>query len=410
MESLINTRSPVRVKVTALALFALSIGLSTSVSIMTGFQALMAVAIVLSLPDFSGKKFPWSARFLVLLGLVMALTVVLNWGVYERPWKAFFRVRYFVVGALSIIPLNFYLNQYLSPKSRAALLRKLLFILVLATNLASLSGLIGFYFGYNPIRLESLETERNSGAFGSIMAYAHSVSWLSLFVINVWVHRKKFNLGLPDWYLVFSIVLSLEGLFTTYTRGAMLAWFLGCLLISRKIAFSGLLFFVLSSWGTLYFNQSFVSKHVVRSGSNEERLGAWLGAIEAFKKRPIFGVGYLNYDSLSRKIKEEHGLPAPYFQGNAHNDYLEILACEGAIGFLIFLSWLGFWIVEIYRKGKLAQSFVYPSILAFLVSGLTQVTLYTSETLMLFMVTYALSTVLVADLGSLGFPFKSRSQ
>lgn len=410
MESLINTRSPVRVKITALALFALAIGLSTSVSIMTGFQALMAVAIVLSLPHFSGKKFPWSARFLVLLGLVMALTVVLNWDVYERPWKAFFRVRYFIVGALSIIPLNFYLNQYLSPKSRAALLQKLLLILVLATNLASLSGLIGFYFGYNPIRLESLEIERNSGAFGSIMAYAHSVSWLSLFIINVWVHRKKFNLGLPDWYLVFSIVLSLEGLFTTYTRGAMLAWFLGCLLISRKIAFSGLLFFILSSWGASYFNQGFVSNHVVRSGSNEERLGAWLGAVEAFKMRPILGVGYLNYDPLSKKIKEEHGLPAPYYQGNAHNDYLEILACEGAIGFLVFLSWMGFWIVETYRKGKLAQAFVYPGILAFLVSGLTQVTLYTSETLVFFMLTYALSIVLFADQGHPSLPAKSRTQ
>jgi len=360
---------------------------------MTGFQCLIAFAIILSLPGYNWHRTPMSARFLLLLAFVMALTVLLNWDFYEHPWKAFFRVRYFVIGALSIIPLDFYFNKYLTSESQETLLRKLLSLCLLAANAASVLGLICYFTGYNLLRMDYLEYERNSGTFGSVMAYAHSLAWLSLFMINVCLHRKTLQIKLPFWYLVFSSIVSLEALFTTHTRGAMLAWFLGCLIIKRKIAFAGLMFFILNSLGTTYLNKDFVSKHIVRPNSNEERIGSWLGAYEAFKMRPILGVGYLNYDSLSRKIKKEHNLPAPYFQGNAHSDCLELLACTGFVGFFCFIIWLGCWMVEIYKRGKLEQSFVFPFIIAFLISGITQVTLYTSETLIFLMATYALSLV-----------------
>lgn len=351
----------------------------------------MVIAIFLSLSDFSWSKLPWSARFLLLLALVMVVTVFLNWDSYHRPWKAVFKTRYFIIGALSVIPLSVFWDKFRAVESLNVQLRKLIFFLFLAANLASLSGLTGYFTGFNPLRMENLEIDRNTGTFGSVMAYAHSLAWLSLLFINFWVHRKKLNVGLPDWYLVFSIVLSLEGLFTTHTRGAMLAWFVGCLAINRKIAFSGLVFFILSFWGSSYLDMGFVSKHVVRSGSNEERLGSWLGAIEAFKEHPVLGVGYLNYDTLSREIKERHGLPAAYFQGNAHNDFLELLAGVGFLGFIVFLTWISFWMRETYQAGSLAQAFVYPLMIAFGVSGMTQVTLFTSETLFFWMATYGLS-------------------
>lgn len=370
----------------------------TSISIMSAFHLVVFGAILTSVATFNFRRFPRSAGVFLLLGLAMSASVLVNWDSYENPSKVLLKSRYLIIGVLAIIPFDFYFNTYLSPTERVPKLQKTLFLFLLAANLASASGLLGYWTGFNPLRPGVFEGDRNVGTFGKVMPYAHCVSWQSLFLVSLWTQRGRLNLGrlFPSWYLVFSIVLSLECLFATHTRGAMLAWFVGCLFINRKIAFSGLLFFVLSSAAAHYISDTFASKHIIRSGSNEERLGSWLGAYEAFKKRPVLGFGYMNYFSVSKQIKREHNLPAPEFQGDAHNDFLELMASLGLVGFSVFVAWILMWIREVYKRSKLDRAFVYPFIIAFLVSGLTQVTLATSECLFFLTAFYAFSVVLAS--------------
>jgi len=145
------------------------------------------------------------------------------------------------------------------------------------------------------------------------------------------------------------------------------------------------------SLGASWLSKDFIPNQIIRQGSNEERLGCWLGAWQAFKNRPFLGYGFLNYDTFSTRIKHEYQISKPDFQGNAHSDFLELLATTGIFGGLLFLIWVGAWIKDVAERGKLAQALVFPFIVAFLVSGLTQVTFSTSENLIFLMFVYALS-------------------
>lgn len=394
MEFPTKAEAKLSAKTTGLALFLLAVGALTSISLLSAFQAVIAVAAGLSFFQIRRVRIPTSAWVLVALAFVMGLSVFFNFSLYERPWKAFFKIRYYLVGALSIVPLSFYFNEYLSREKREVVLRRLFQLLVLAANLGAVSGMIGYWTGFNPLRLAQVDTHRNAGTFGLSITYGHSIAWFSVFLISFWFHRKQWSKWFPDWYLAVSIVVSAISLFTSHTRGAILAWLAGCLAIHRKIALVGLVLFALGSVGAALINKDFVPNQVIRDGSNAERLGCWMGAWQAFKNKPVLGYGFLNYDPYSTEIKKEHQFPRPDFQGNAHSDLLELLASTGVFGFFFFILWIVTWSRDLALRGKLTRALVMPFVVAFLISGLTQVTFTTSENLIFLMAVYALSVVL----------------
>lgn len=380
-------------KLVSAALFVLSISLLTSNSLMTGFHLLVFPAILLCIGSYDWRRFPKSGWALLLLAGVMLLSVFTNLGAYARPLKVVFKTRYYILGALSIIPLDYYFNRYLTPEERTLLLKKLATLLLLTAGVANISGLIGYLTEFNPILMRKVHAGRNTGTFGLSITYAHSMAWFSVLLIGFWTQRKKIKGFLSDRSLVFSTFLSLTGLFTSLTRGALLGFLAGCVVINRKIATLCLALFVLGFTGAALRNPDFIEKKVFRQGSNQERLGCWLGAFQAFKNRPLLGYGFMNYDSVSSIIKKEYGLPKPEFQGHAHNDLLELMASTGFFGAFLFLTWLILWFSEAWKTGGLSRSLVIPFVVAFLVSGLTQVTFSDSENIVFVMFVYAISSV-----------------
>jgi len=83
--------------------------------------------------------------------------------------------------------------------------------------------------------------------------------------------------------------------------------------------------------------------------SFQHRLYAEKTALEVFSTSPILGIGFGNFENFV----ESHFTQRPdYSFLVTHNFYLRILAETGIIGFLVFLSFLGFLFKEFFR-GKL---------------------------------------------------------
>ncbi len=166
--------------------------------------------------------------------------------------------------------------------------------------------------------------------------------------------------------LIGFIVISLVGLYFSYTRAAWLSiiaalgvWFL----IHFKIRFSllsgtallvGSVVFL--SWDAIQMElERNKSEHtteefgerlqsatnVTTDASNLERLNRWSCAIEMFKERPVFGFGPGTYAFEYAPFQDPENLTiiSTNFgnMGNAHSEYLGPLAEMGAVGLLSML-------------------------------------------------------------------------
>ena len=376
------------------SLVILSLGLLTSISLMAGFHLLMIPAILFYFKKYNWRKFPKSGWALLSLCLVLILSVLANHNFIDKPMKNILKVKYYLIGALSIIPLDAYFNHYLKPEKRDRVLKTLWVILLISSSLATLSGLVGYFTGFNPLRMVKVQSERNGGVFGMLMTYGHSIAWLSVFLLASCFNLKKLERIISPRWLLSATFISLIGLFTSHVRGAWIAFFAGCSFINKKITALLLGLCLLGILGAQMHNPKFFETQILRKTSNEERVGSWLAAVKAFEERPVLGYGYLNFEPHSVEIKERYHLPAAYFGGHAHNDVLEILATSGALGVVCFILWISFWILEILRRKDLGTKLTLPFIVAFLASGLTQVTFNDGENAFFLMIVYALSVVL----------------
>ncbi len=376
------------------ALFVLAAGLLTSISLMSGFHLLMAPAILFYLPKYRWKKFPKSGWALLFFSLSLVLSVLFNASDFSIPMKSILKTKYYWIGALSIVPFSFYFQEYLSSERKNKMLKELLWTLLVSASVATVSGLIGYYTGYNPLRMATVSSARNGGLFGMVMTYGHSIAWLSLGVAALAFQSEKVKHLISLRWLIFFLCIFLFGLFTSHVRGAWIAFLAGCLVIHRKLTVFGVLLLMVCVGGLSIYRSDFMEQQIIRRGSNEERLGCWLGAIKAFQEKPVLGWGYLNYEPHSKSIKQKYGLPHPEFGGHAHNDFLEILATSGVLGGISFLAWIFLWLREIKMRKDLGTSLVTPLWVAFLVSGLTQVTFNDGENTFFLMLLYSLSMVL----------------
>lgn len=108
--------------------------------------------------------------------------------------------------------------------------------------------------------------------------------------------------------------------------------------------------------------------------SNSERLLLWSSAWHMFKDHPLTGVGAENFAEqyhstyISPNAKERN-------LGHAHNNFLQILAETGIIGFVSFAYLFGYILVTSYQRYMLGSKWAFAVFLvtiSLLVQGLTE--------------------------------------
>ena len=365
----------------------------TSVSLSVGYHLLLLPPLIYFVKRFNLKKLPASAWFLLALSLVMLISILVNQDSISHPIKNILKLRYYFFGVFAILPLNYYLNEYLSTSEKMKVVTRGLLVLMVSSAVADLLGLVGFFTGFHPW-VDRETYSRNGGVLGRVMTYGHAVAWLSVLWLGLWVEARNRLAILSSRILTSLLGLSFLGLYSTHTRGAWIAFITGCLVLKRRFAVIFLVLFLVVGGSAWYLDPHFFQQRLIRENSNGERMGSWMGAWKAFQEKPFLGHGFLNFGPHSIAIKKRYDLPHAEFEGHAHQEFLEILATTGIFGGVLFLFWMGFWIFEMRQRKDAVGRIVLALISAFLVSGLTQVTLTDGQNAFFVMAFYTLSHVL----------------
>ncbi len=99
------------------------------------------------------------------------------------------------------------------------------------------------------------------------------------------------------------------------------------------------------------------------AGSFMARLTYWQGALRMFAARPILGMGWNTFGSVYPKYMTLGGWPV----ATVHNDYLQVLAETGLVGFALYAA---FWIVTIVGGTRLSLDSDSPAELRWLRTGM----------------------------------------
>ena len=270
--------------------------------------------------------------------------------------------------------------------------------------LASIDALWQMVFGYDFIRHNAMQSAiglpRPTAAFPNPNVFGVYTAALTPLILGLAFFYFK---GRQRIALLFVGLLGLTGVGLSLSRGAGLGVFLAVLflIIANKKKLLTLLLI-----GILVVFPFVMPKNIKQWAKNvnynplvlmfnEDRISIYSNAINMIKNHPVIGVGVNTFSKNYAKYKTEaaekyaHTADTIY----AHNIYLQMAGEVGLLGLVLFLLFL----TQVFRRNfivsRKAKDDLYlkavslslaASLLAFLVNGMTETSLYYPRVVMIF--------------------------
>lgn len=376
-----------------MSLWVLSLASFTSTSLLALSHIFIALPAFYFLFKGSDRTMSRSMWMLLILSVIILLSVAFNADM-NRALRNAFKVKYFIFGLLSV----FAFREFFKRKDALEKMKWPFRLLLITTAVAAISGLIGLYTGYNPLRFAiASDKTRNSGLFGMLMTYAYGLSLYLVCLISFWYHRRDLLYRwVPAPWFALALLINLIGLYFTYTRGAYLGllFTLPLILFKKHTKKSLIVMTVALILGALaFFTVPQVHKQFTRKGSDAKRMAFFQSALVAGKERPLLGYGYRNFEPNVGEIKKRFGFAYPQMNGHAHNNFLEHLASTGVPGALAFLFFTIFWAWEMFKRQDIVGEVGFAFVVSFTISGLFQYTFGDAANVFFIMGVYALTQV-----------------
>ena len=330
---------------------------------------------------------------LSLLFIITCLSVINSISLYDTLKGGIFRLGQYII--------VFYIVKD-ETKDRAHL-NKILFSFILGAVLASSNGIFqvisgrDFIRGYKPILniglLRATASFKDANILGIYLsAIVPAILGLALYYLKGAKKALFFLIGL----------LVLTGIGLTYSRPTLLAvyvilLFLG-LVKKDRVLVTLLLIFTLAAPFLLPKSVQDWAKEVeynpLRFMCNDDRLAVYRNSLRMIKAHPLIGVGANNFMKSYKRYKEypEYRNIVTLDEMKAHNNFLHMAGEIGLSGLLIF-----FWFLyRLFRESKniynsLDDNYLktvslslIACLIAFLINGLTESSLYYSAVAVLF--------------------------
>lgn len=214
------------------------------------------------------------------------------------------------------------------------------------------------------------------GSFSGVMNGPHNLSIITLLIISISIIKFNAIRFRFNFLILITISLNIFILYSSLTRGAIIAFMSGLIAIflfskiKKKVKF---LIFTLIAFSLLITSNliydNFIQK---RKGSNDIRWQLAQFGIEVIKENPFTGIGYKQFNSYFQDNHSRYGIDPihPQFTGHAHNTFIEIGASVGIPSLLIFFLFFFSWLKLNYKCWEYRIIFI-PAILSIIISGLT---------------------------------------
>jgi len=201
--------------------------------------------------------------------------------------------------------------------------------------------------------------DRISGTFGCPNHFANLMAMTCCICVAFFIYpRSPWVLRIVALYLLAMLSV---GLFFSVSRGGYLAWLSGLFVISCffilqrsfsvKVRLALVATCLLIAVGVTYtaFQNPFVKSRIDATWGGDIRLQLARDAIKIWKDQPVFGSGMATFDF------EHQRAHASYLTSRAvytHNDYLNLLADYGTIGFCLVLFFFALIIHELLKRHR----------------------------------------------------------
>ncbi|MBT6326684.1 MAG: O-antigen ligase family protein [Bdellovibrionales bacterium] len=377
---------------TYFSLLVVAAGSFTSISLL----ALAHILIVIPAVYFTYKRAKQDGLGTsewALLGMIVSiiLSVWINADIIESPWRNIGKSKYFILALMGTFAYREFFQEKISSKKIKILINTLL----ITTTIASLSGIVAYYTGYNYIKMKpACSPNRACGLFGMLMTYAYGVSLFLVILTGVIIHKEKCKQWFSMKLVYFVWIINFTGLILTYTRGAWIGFIIGVPLFffkeNKKKFIICFLVLLIGGGLTLTFNKFARSRFLNSKNSDMLRIAFFQSTLYAVKEKPLLGWGYRNFEPNSKMIKEKYNLYDPTYGGHAHNNLLEHLASTGIIGFIFTLLFYITWAREAYLRNDIFGKLLFPFVISFIVSGMVQYTFGDAENLFFIMALYSI--------------------
>lgn len=184
--------------------------------------------------------------------------------------------------------------------------------------------------------------------------------------------------------------------FLTFSRGGYIGILIGTLFllviffrkISRRYQI-GLIFMtsliILMSIIPSPINKRLQSSFDLKEGSNKGRLETWSQSAEVIRDNPLFGVGIGNYPL---EIKASADYREPIY---SHNAYLDIASETGVLNVFVWISFLFFTILGLFKSKNQYLVFASASVIVFSAHSLVETGIYSVAVLPIFLVIASLN-------------------
>lgn len=389
-------------KLTYATLFILALAIFTSNSVSAASHIFALIpGIYLLVKAIQEKTYAtWSKStwMLLLMFLSVVLSVVFNLDIIDRPMKNIFKGKYFIFAFFWVLMFqNFFKNEI----DRSKFIKVLLWTFLIATSIASLSGVVAMFTGMNYLKMKpGCHATRACGLYGMYMTYGYGISLFVILNAGLLVYRDKIKEYVPTWLVALSFLINFAGLYFSYARGGLLAFVfaLPFFLLKKnpKKFLIGMLGGGLLLGSAILFVPKLNTVFLKRGGSNDQRIAFFQTAVKAWQEKPIFGYGYRNFEPNVKRLKKKYNIGHQYFGGHAHNNVLEHLASTGLLGAIFIILFHIFWVLEMFKRDDLLAMIALPFVVNFATSGLFQYTFGDGENLFLIFAIYALSQVRIA--------------
>jgi O-antigen ligase len=379
------------------SLLFLAAFLFTSISLSAAHHILLIVpGFYLLYKSIKNKSLNFSTSAYLLIAIIIwsAISVFANWSNINNPVHNIVKLKYLIIGIVSIPAFRYFFETYADNKKVKILVNTI----IISTTLASLSGLIAYKFGYNPLKMKpACHPTRTCGMYGMYMTYGYGIGlFLSLLTGMLFYFKDLKNL-VSKKLLIGSLLINLLSFALSFARGAYIGYFLSLpfyfyrknkkLFISIVIAVSvsGVLAIkFIPKVNSLVFERGRIASVMIRFSQYK---AAWI----AGKENPLFGLGYKNFEANSDLIKKKHNVEYSHFRGHGHSNFFEHLGSTGFVGLIFLILFHLFWIKETYTRNDIIGLITFPFVIHFTFSGQFQYTFGDGENLFLIMAIYAIS-------------------
>ncbi|MDD5431412.1 MAG: O-antigen ligase family protein [Candidatus Omnitrophica bacterium] len=281
--------------------------------------------------------------------------------------------------------------------------RIIVFSVLVGLVLASIDGIFQVITGFDFIRhwapIINMGLVRATASFKDSNTFGIYLSALAPLLLGLALYYYK---GSKRMFFVLASVISVIGIYLTYSRPTLLAiyivlFFLSIIRRDKIVIISLVVLTVISPFiapkGVKDWAKQ-VDYDPIRFMCNDDRIAIFRNSMNMIKHNPILGVGANTFMKNYKKYKENpeymNIVTSDYLY--AHNNFLQLTAELGFIGLAVFL-WLLYKLfsesVAIYRKLKddylrIVSLSLIACLIAFLINGLTESSLNSSRVALIF--------------------------